>query len=373
MTQGGFGGDPFGGQSFGDPFGGGFQSQPPIYSAPPPQSAPPETNTLATLSVVFAFVFAPAGAVLGHLGLSQIARTGQRGHDRAVVGIALSYSVIVIAVTALVVWSVTGNDSTGTSVTATASHTSTLTTTSRTTSTTTSSAPPPATDADYPQPTLVPGRTMTAADLPSLLLNLDEVKAIMAKGGDDSATPTLTPQPPVTSPIPFPGPQGTVTPDDCASVFTSGSASAYQDLGYQALYSVSMTEPRSYGEQIVVQTATVFDSSDAAVRALTGYLNKAWQCRDRPDNPRSNMKFDVVDPGGTVKQLWDSVGVLGRFGNYYLSSCQRYQDNMAPGSYYTISRGWVAKGNVLLDVSVRGGDLDGPAQYMVMALMKKLG
>ena len=32
-------------------------------------------NTLATLSLVFAFVFAPAGAILGHLGLAQIRRT----------------------------------------------------------------------------------------------------------------------------------------------------------------------------------------------------------------------------------------------------------------------------------------------------------
>lgn len=38
--------------------------------AEPPGTPPyrPAVNTLATLSLVFAFVFAPAGAVLGHSG-----------------------------------------------------------------------------------------------------------------------------------------------------------------------------------------------------------------------------------------------------------------------------------------------------------------
>jgi hypothetical protein len=63
-----------------------------------------EVNTLATLSVVFAFVLAPVGALLGHLGLGQIARTGQRGRERALVGITLSYAFIVIAIVALVAW-----------------------------------------------------------------------------------------------------------------------------------------------------------------------------------------------------------------------------------------------------------------------------
>ncbi len=65
-----------------------------------------KANTFATLSVVFAFLFAPVGAVLGHLGLSQIRRTGQRGHDRALIGLTLSYAFILIAVVALVIWAV---------------------------------------------------------------------------------------------------------------------------------------------------------------------------------------------------------------------------------------------------------------------------
>jgi uncharacterized BrkB/YihY/UPF0761 family membrane protein len=97
------GGDPFGGDPFaGDPFAvglpGGSASHDPasIYRQR-------ETNTLATLSVVFAFVFAPAGVILGHLALSQIHETGDRGRDRALVGVTLSYVFITVAVVALVV------------------------------------------------------------------------------------------------------------------------------------------------------------------------------------------------------------------------------------------------------------------------------
>lgn len=50
---------------------------PPLFgAAPPPQNQ--EMNTFATLSVIFAFIFAPAGAIFGTSG-SQIQRTGQPG------------------------------------------------------------------------------------------------------------------------------------------------------------------------------------------------------------------------------------------------------------------------------------------------------
>ncbi|MBW8711816.1 MAG: DUF4190 domain-containing protein [Mycobacterium sp.] len=71
--------------------------------APAPTSQQQETNTLATLSVVFAFVFAPAGVVLGHVALSQIHETKDRGRDRALVGVTLSYVFITVVVVALVV------------------------------------------------------------------------------------------------------------------------------------------------------------------------------------------------------------------------------------------------------------------------------
>ena len=96
-----FSSDPFGTV----PPGGGFftPGPPPGYPPqPPPQSG--SVNLFATLSVIFAFICAPAGAVLGHLALSRIKRTGERGRTRALVGITVSYLIIVLAVVALLVW-----------------------------------------------------------------------------------------------------------------------------------------------------------------------------------------------------------------------------------------------------------------------------
>lgn len=111
MTHGGYGDgqpDPFGP----DPVGGPPSTQgylPPLTTGPPTTTGPVfapggEVNTFATLSIVFAFVFAPVGAALGHVALSQIKRRGQRGRERAIVGITISYVIIVLAVIALVIW-----------------------------------------------------------------------------------------------------------------------------------------------------------------------------------------------------------------------------------------------------------------------------
>jgi len=175
MSHGGYGGgDPFGSSPFpGDPFSAGPLSVPPPGHAPhpaPPRSTGPETNTLATLSVVFAFVFAPAGAVLGHLGLAQIGRTGQRGRERALVGVTLSYAFIVVAVVAVAVWTVTGGNPTAPATVASPTTSATATTAP---TTTTPPAPPPP-----PPPPTVDG-----AALPGLLLSLDEMKALTGDSG----------------------------------------------------------------------------------------------------------------------------------------------------------------------------------------------
>lgn len=97
--------NPFEHNPFGSTPFGSSPAAPPVYAtptAPPPERQP--ANALATLSVVFGFVFAPVGAVLGHLSLRQIRRTGQRGRDRALVGTVLSYVVIIVVAGVLVVW-----------------------------------------------------------------------------------------------------------------------------------------------------------------------------------------------------------------------------------------------------------------------------
>lgn len=97
--------DPFDGDPFRTP---SSLTQEPTASSAQPSAPGGEINTLATLSVVFAFVFAPAGAVLGHLALAQIKRVRQPGHRRAVLGLTLSYVFIALAVIALIVWFLLG-------------------------------------------------------------------------------------------------------------------------------------------------------------------------------------------------------------------------------------------------------------------------
>jgi hypothetical protein len=164
MTYGGYGGgqpDPFGPDPFhGPPTTDGY-SPPPVtqgFSSPgqgfPPSSRTPygEVNTLATLSIVFAFVFAPAGAALAHVALSQIRQRGQRGRERAIVGLTLSYVIIVLAVIALVIWLFTANSSKSPSLPG--STTATQTTTGA------APAPPPRTTVITPPPAQRPTVTV---------------------------------------------------------------------------------------------------------------------------------------------------------------------------------------------------------------------
>ena len=70
-----------------------YAPQPPYgqYGPPGPGPGPRGTNVLAILSLVFAFVFAPAGIVCGHLAKRQIRQTGEDGDQLATWGLVLSY------------------------------------------------------------------------------------------------------------------------------------------------------------------------------------------------------------------------------------------------------------------------------------------
>src|SRR3712207_711248 len=70
-------------------------SPPPQYGPPPGYGYPPPgypvwrrpTNTMAILALVMAFVFAPAGLVLGVIARKQIRETGEEGDGLALAGI----------------------------------------------------------------------------------------------------------------------------------------------------------------------------------------------------------------------------------------------------------------------------------------------
>ncbi len=69
-------------------------------------TVPPGTNTMAILSVVFAFVFSPLGVVFGHVAKKQIRATRQAGDGLATIGLAIGYTLFCLA---LLVMSVTDN------------------------------------------------------------------------------------------------------------------------------------------------------------------------------------------------------------------------------------------------------------------------
>jgi Domain of unknown function (DUF4190) len=105
--------DPFGGAHFNSALPGPGQGFPHT-----PGPAERDAKTLATLSIVFAFVFAPVGAVLGHLALSQIKHGKQQGRDRALIGLTLSYVFILFAVVALLLWAINAQSRSSSTTTA---------------------------------------------------------------------------------------------------------------------------------------------------------------------------------------------------------------------------------------------------------------
>jgi peptidyl-prolyl cis-trans isomerase B (cyclophilin B) len=77
---------------------GGYPPLPPFGGYPPPRQA----NSLAIVSLVCAFVFAPLGILFGHLSLSQIKKTGDEGRGMALAGLVISYVITLLAIVAVV-------------------------------------------------------------------------------------------------------------------------------------------------------------------------------------------------------------------------------------------------------------------------------
>jgi len=311
-----FGGDPFGGTAFGQAAPGG----PPVFATAPP--APPsqggaEANTLAALSVIFAFVFPPAGAILGHLGLSQITRAGQPGRRRALTGIVLSYSVIVIAVVALVLWQVLGSGDKPAAPTASAPAVAPATPT----------APPP-----LPTTTAPPAPTVAPTDLAGILPGLDELKRLINN-------PSLTLGATYTAPTALN--KGGLGRPECASVMTVGDPSVYAapaPIGFLIdLYEIHDIHSLDMAVQ-EEQSAAAYPNSAAAQAAANSILTTWRACSG------STMTQTKGNASTTI-----TVGALADAGNGITTMTVRGGAAKTPMLFH---RALVAKANVVADVSV---------------------
>ena len=320
MTGGRYGGPT--GPYDGDPFAADPYPQPPVISAPPPP-ARHKANTFATLSVVFAFLFAPVGAVLGHLGLAQIRRTGQRGHDRALIGLTLSYAFILITVAALVIWAVVGMWPERSSTVAT--------------------SPPPATSSAAPDERLV-----SAAQLPKLLLSIDEVKGAvnapnLAKVEDGAG---------------LSGDKGiNVTPRECLSSLFGGGASAYERTAARGAFTRAITGDGNEGVILLNEAMSTFESAAAASQLVARVVGQWRGCAGKSvtlivdGNP---LTLDVGEPiqKGTVMVLRNTL----RSGTAGFSS----------------DRAIAAKANVVIDLDAEGFDLGDSLETIAQRILERV-
>jgi eukaryotic-like serine/threonine-protein kinase len=292
--------DPLGRVPFADP----PAEPPPVVPQPAPPYRPP-ANALATLSLVFAFVFPPAGAILGHLGLAQIRRTGELGRDRALAGLALSYAFITLTVVALVAWAVLGAFTSRSSQTAEPGTTGS-----------TSAGPPP--------PTVAPDAV--AALLPSLT----DLKT-MTDDQNLEAGPTLA----------HPGRsdnKGSVDRPECWGSISPGMPEAYNVddiLGYHA---AGFSDTRTFLKSIqVVEAVAAFRDPPAARSQLDKLLSGWRKCGG------STVNVTIPDVGPTPY----SLSAPADAGNGITTL-----DLVPKGLQVRTTRAIAARANVVIDLSV---------------------
>jgi eukaryotic-like serine/threonine-protein kinase len=308
--QGPFGPNPYGGNPFGGAPFGGLPPGPPIYAAPPPYR--PRTNTFATLSLVFAFVFAPAGAVLGHLGLAQIRRSGERGRDRAIVGLMLSYAVITLTVVALIAWATQANSN------------------PIRTATPGNNAAPSSTGSSSPPRSPI----VTPAALPGLLPTLDDVKGFMGDPNLVALQPSFKPDQDTSS--------STVDRPECWAVMGGGAPNTDMQtvVGYYEQVMVDDHDVPALKE--AGQALMAFADTAAAQRQLANLLAIWRQCGG------STMNI-LPPPGKQQKPVAVSMSVPADAGNGITTMVLTSQ---GPVLRSRNDRAIVAKNNVVVDINV---------------------
>ena len=278
---------------------------------------PQQTNTMATWSIVFAFLFAPLGAVLGHFALTDIRNFHQRGRNRAVLGLTLSYAVTVIALGALLVWAI--RPANPVPSIATGPPSTTLTPTTQPASPTTTATPRPTSP------------ILGQASLPRMLLTLDEIKAI-------TNTPNL-------APVDYsgggagPGRQGGTsepTPP-CFDVITAGMDTDYKGTGYTGLKGAHFIDPTS--ATIVDEVVSSFPNAAAARRFIDHVAQNWGSC--------SGQTVTLPTPPGSP-----TVALI--VGDVTATSDGALLQNTLAGKSFTQYRSLARKGNVVVDLGAMG-------------------
>lgn len=315
-------GDPFGGQPFGFPPG----QQPHVWAPPP--ATPNSVNTFATLSVVFALIVAPAGAIFGHLGLNQIRRTGQLGRNRAIIGLTLSYTMIAVLSVALVLWLIWPNPTQTSANTPPDSA-------AGATATATKDEPSPAQPCgNRPErtPDFAAGKNHDPSALAGLLLGPEEIKrALLSKKFQD-----LTAEPAQYEPLSSTERFGSVAPARCAIELFAGTADAFQNTGYSGFALVTTVD--TTGTLVVLQAAASYPDQTTAHKRITEYAARFGT------DKRLTITFTPSSGGPPVT----GSPFAERWGSFL--NTRTYNE----GEDLTADRTLFQKGNVIIDISVLG-------------------
>ncbi|MCK8647271.1 sensor domain-containing protein [Mycobacterium colombiense] len=279
---------------------------------------------LATLSVVFAFVFAPAGLILGHLALAQIRRSGERGRDRALVGVTLSYVFITAAVVALIVAAVMP-DTTPARVAAPA-------TTPRSSIATTTPPPPP---------------TVAPADVDGLLANVEDVKNI-------TGNPAMKAGGTVHQPTPDPG-RGRIDRTDCWAVMEAGAPEAYDVPAIAGFAGSGFADSHDlYHRWGVGQTVATFHDAAAAQTQLNKLLSILRGC--------GGSTMNATWPNGSTYPVPMEPPVDAGNGITTMAHVPQLPIRMF------CSQALVAKANVVVQVGTCSNDGPDPSQRTALAV-----
>lgn len=257
-----------------DQLGAPWQQQQPWAPSPTPPATPePESNSLATLSIVFALIFAPVGAVLGHLALGEIAKGQQVGRDRAYVGLTLSYVMILVAVVGLVVWFALPS---GESTPATANQPAAVSSSSAPTATT--AIPAPSAPVPAAKPTAVP-QSISGANFTNVLLNGGDLSALLNQQFDTAAKErqvgALDAMPNGLAN------EAAASPHECVGATRVAQRSVYQSSSVQHFASEKWWTKVS-GPVMNVEEAVIVLASPADAQALFTAFTNQWQaCEGR--------------------------------------------------------------------------------------------